>query len=180
MAELTVLSKNDKTLLEMGLRAPLAVVRVAGVIDEDINFSVVAGMLKELGPSVQGIRFDLGEVTRMNSCGVREWLLLLERLPQAMKIIFSAVPEHFIEQANMIPNVFGRKTNHVETFFAPYHCSTCGRDQSCMLEPAGVTFSPTGDVLKAPALKCEKCGGILAFDWVEEEYFAFLKRVSHE
>src|SRR4051794_39383264 len=116
----TVLDETGKVRLELEADGDAALIRPVGVIDEDVNFSVIIQTLSQMQPPVKRLQFDMGHVSRMNSCGVREWILLMERISAATPIAFLNVNELFIEQANMIPGMFGKKGS-VLSFMSPYH-----------------------------------------------------------
>src|SRR6202030_562177 len=103
-----ILTQNTKTRLELDLVGNAATFRPIGVIDEDINFSIVISTMEQVGVDKYEFRFDLGHIDRINSCGVREWLLLMERLPPSARYSFLNVGELMVEQANMISGIFGR------------------------------------------------------------------------
>ena len=175
MSTTSVLAENGKIRLEMEISGGIVTIRPVGVIDEDTNFSVILSFITELGASMQLLQFDLGHVSRMNSCGVREWLLLMERLGSQTAYRFVNVSELIVEQANMIPNMFGRKGTQVLSFQAPYHCGNCDNDVAVLIEPKQIIYEGARPV--PPKLTCRKCAGTLEFGWLEEEYFAFLKRI---
>ncbi|MGZ3688323.1 MAG: hypothetical protein ACXWPM_09375 [Bdellovibrionota bacterium] len=170
---------NAQTLLDKGkvkiLQEPAApgnyTFKVSGVVDEDTDFGVIA---KVLGPGPATLHFDLGGITRINSCGVREWLLLLEKLGADRKLVIETVSLILIEQANMIPNLLGKKGTPVLSFQAPYRCNSCNKEVTTLLRPEHVR-KPDGS-FAAPEMKCPTCSKTLEFDWMEEEFFNFLRR----
>jgi hypothetical protein len=148
------------------------VVRPVGVINEDINFSPVLKHLTELNASNLRVKFDLGSIERMNSCGVREWLMFVERLPSTCEKSFVNVNEVWVDLANIVPGLLGKGASRVRSFKAPYFCERCKEVKQCLLIPADVAHEEGR--AKAPARKCEKCGSALLFESLEEEYFRFL------
>lgn len=175
MAETITLAQSAKIRLELEIVGKTATFRPIGTVDEDINFSVVLTSLEQLGPDNYEFRFDLGRIDRINSCGVREWLLLMERLPATTRYTFANVNELMIEQANMISGILGRKGTPVTTFQAPYRCDHCKTDVPVMLEPKHIKVEDDSPV--APPVNCPTCAKPLTFDWLEDEYFAFIKRL---
>ncbi|MCM2323822.1 MAG: hypothetical protein NDJ90_11235 [Oligoflexia bacterium] len=174
MATLTILDENQKLRIEMEREAAEAVIRPVGIIDEDMNSSVITQAITA-SPPVQQLTLDLGHVSRMNSCGVREWILLMERLSTHPSCKIVNANELFVEQANMIPGIFGKKGVKVLSFQAPYRCGACARDIVKVLTPEQV---PVVDGQPhAPQYTCEKCSKPLEFDWAEDEYFAFVRRL---
>jgi anti-anti-sigma regulatory factor len=79
-------------------------VRLAGVIDED-------SALDEAGRQVRPgeiLAIDTSEVTRINSCGVREWVNWLSRLEaQGARVVLVGCSVHIVDQINMVHNFVG-------------------------------------------------------------------------
>lgn len=178
MSSAHALYETSKLRLEMETDGVSVIVRPVGTIDEDVNFSVVLDSLSRLGSALKLIQFDMSMITQMNSCGVREWLLFMERLPQNVRVVFLNANEIFIEQANMISNVLGKKGTQLVEFQAPYHCSQCNADYVMLIKPSQVKFED--GIPQPPAFKCAKCSTALNFDSIEEEYFGFIKRLPKE
>jgi len=175
MVETKVLFDNKKMRLELQIADGFAKLCFSGVIDEDVNFSLILDKVAELGATLKMLQFDLGRIERMNSCGVREWLLLMERMPVSTPREFVNVAQVFVEQANMIPSMFGKKGTRVLSFQAPYQCSQCNQERSIEIRPHQVKYNQQTPI--APEYKCDTCGKKLDFDWLEDEYFSFLKRL---
>lgn len=173
MAETIMLAQSPKMRLEFEIAGKMATFRPVGVVDEECNFSVVLTKIEQMGPANFEFRFDLGHIQRINSIGIKEWLLLMERMPPVARYSFVNVSELMVEQANMISGIFGRPGTPVHNFQAPYHCDTCNKDLVIMLEPKQVTYVDGSPV--APRMTCPTCAAPLTFDWLEDEYFAFVK-----
>ena len=170
----TILTETPKLRIEMEVEGSTVTVRPVGTIDEDVNFSVVLNLINEFGPGMQLLQFDLGRVTRLNSCGVREWLLFMEKLGTRVKVAFLSVGERFIEQANMIPNTFGRKGTPVLSFYAPYFCPQCKTESMAILKPSDVKHAGDGSYIP-PVVSCRQCNSMMDFDSIISEYFGFLQ-----
>src|SRR6185437_6374731 len=127
-----ILHDTGKLRIEYQLEGTVLKLRPVGLIDEDVNFSVVLDLLSDLKGAAKMIQFDLGHVTALNSCGVREWLLFMERLNGVINCAFINVTEVFIDQANMITNLFGRSANPILSFHAPYHCPQCNSETTML------------------------------------------------
>lgn len=176
MANKKVLAESEKFRLEVEEQGDRVLIRPVGVVDEEINFTPILDAAEGKGTTKPAIiRFDMGHVTRINSCGVREWIIMIDRVSSQMKCEFENANELFIEQANMVPGMFGRKGSVLHTFQAPYHCVNCNSDVVLTLEPKQVKIVDGQPV--APESKCSRCSRPLEFDWLEEEYFAFVKRI---
>lgn len=156
-----------------------ALMRPVGFINEDVNFGAIIQEVVELlrlAPDADGkncVNFDLSGVDRINSCGVREWLLFLQKLQTSMRIRFGHVNELFVEQANMIPDILGAKGTGVDCVEVPYYCEACDCRVSRYLPIDEIRSVRESGV---PPVPCEKCGGQTELDALEDEYFRFLSR----
>jgi hypothetical protein len=139
-------------------------VELKGEIDENAEFS-------ELGRALRGARveLDLEGITRINSCGVREWVNFVRDL-EVKRLTFDRCSPSVVGQINAIYNFRGDA--EVRSFFAPYVCEACHADEYKLLEPA-VHF-PDRLRPSVPAFRCARCDGPLVFDELPERYFAFL------
>lgn len=147
--------------------------RPIGWINEDVNFASILKLLSEFGQEVRALCFDLGRVTQINSCGIREWLLFMERVQNRIPCSFLLVNEVFIEQANIVPNLLGKTGTPVFAFHAPYFCAKCNTRITVELKSNALDIESGS--FTAPPFKCQKCSSALEFDAIEEEYFAFLR-----
>lgn len=172
-AETILLWDGEKLKIEAWVESDTTTFRLQGALDEDTNFSVVLEFLKSLQHIPEQIRFELGKVRAMNSCGVREWLLFMERLGPTTRLSFASLSEALVEQANIISGLLGRGHTTIESFQAPFHCPQCSKGYWMLLKPAQVGFGPAGPEL--PAVSCPRCGTKLQFDSLEQEYFEFLR-----
>jgi hypothetical protein len=151
-------------------------VGVFGTVDEDANFSGLLKRISSAQPAANWLRFDLSGIQRINSCGVREWILFMERLGNAFELRYHSINELFAEQASIVSGMFGKGKIVVETFQAPYACQQCDRTVLKILTPKEVLKSD-GDIV-APDFVCETCQSPLEFDWIADEYFGFLRVVQ--
>src|SRR6266542_412969 len=89
-------------------------VELRGEIDENADFS-------ELRHSLRGeVELMLEGITRINSCGVREWVNFVRSLTQVRSLVFSRCSPPVVLQLNNIFNFRGRA--RVISFMAPYVC----------------------------------------------------------
>ena len=117
---------------------------------------------------------DVGGVERINSHGVRLWILLIRRIRAAKVVIhFSAVSEAFIEQATTVSEILGEAGTAVDSFQAPYSCPKCKTRVLLVLQTGAVDFKKT--MFNPPAARCDRCGGPAQFDALENDYLLFLK-----
>ena len=140
-------------------------VALTGVIDE-------ASFLAELLPSGPGrLRLDLAGVTFINSLGVREWIRFLANAAAAgVRIELARVSEPLIQQLNMI--LAARGQAEVLSFYAPYACDACGREESLLIELAQHRARLVAG--EAPPAHCPECGAMMAFNDFPQRYFLFL------
>lgn len=137
-------------------------VNLEGIIDEDANFDKI----KDLG--MNQFVFDFNNVTMINSCGIREWIKYLNELG-AVKVSYINCPQIIIEQINMVHG-FIKKNTLVESFYAPYFCTSCDTGKKILLKNVEVSGN------KPPLKFCNTCNGDLEFDAIEKQYFSFLSQ----
>lgn len=114
------------------------------------------------------IHLHLREVGNFNSCGIREWIHLINDLSRLGSLTFHECSVSAIDQINMVPSSLGGGT--VRSFHAPYYCS-CGREHTKLINVR--EHEDQLKQLRAPEFICE-CGQMLEFDALEESYFQFL------
>ena len=117
------------------------------------------------------LALDLGAITFINSLGVRDWIRMQSEATKAgLRIELRRVSEVIIHQLNMI--IATRGTSRVISFFAPYACDACGREESLLVD--AVAHAAELATLQPPAMKCPECGAQMAFNDFPERYFSFL------
>jgi eukaryotic-like serine/threonine-protein kinase len=139
---------------------------LSGSIDE-------TSALVELLARAQGglLVLDLAGVTFINSLGVRDWIRMQsEASRQHIAIELRRVSEPIIHQLNMI--IATRGSSRVASFYAPYACDACGREESLLIDVAANAVGLAN--LVAPAMPCPECGAQMAFNDFPERYFSFL------
>jgi len=153
MSRLTVTPQGDALML-------------AGSIDE------TADLMGLLGQARGGrLALDLGGVTFINSLGVRDWIRMQATATQhGLAIELRRVAEVVIHQLNMI--IATRGTARVTSFFAPYACDRCGREDSLLVDAMASAAGLAR--LEPPPMTCPECGGPMAFNDFPERYFSFL------
>ncbi|MDB4955306.1 MAG: hypothetical protein JWO36_2875 [Myxococcales bacterium] len=139
---------------------------LAGSIDEtaklaDLVHRATAGRLV----------LDLSGVTFINSLGVRDLIRLQAAAQQArIAVELRRVSEPIVHQLNMIIATRGNAT--VVSFFAPYACDACGREESLLID--ALAYGKQLARLEPPPMKCPECGAQMAFNDFPERYFSFL------
>jgi len=137
-------------------------IELIGMIDEDSIFDKIKNL------KMNKYIFDFNKISMINSCGIREWIKYLQEL-EGMEIKYQNCPQIIIEQVNMVHG-FIRKGIVVESFFAPYFCTTCDTDKKILLKNSEIIDS------KAPVKQCNTCRNDLEFDAIEKQYFSFLSQ----
>ena len=114
---------------------------------------------------------DLGGVTFINSLGVRDWIRMQTTAQRAGVVIeLRRVAEPLVHQLNMI--VATRAASQVVSFFAPYTCDSCGREDSLLID--AVAHAGELAAQRPPVMACRECGGPMEFNDFPERYFSFL------
>jgi hypothetical protein len=139
---------------------------LGGAIDE-------AAALHELpGRARNGaLVLDLAAVTFINSLGVRDWIRMQAAAQQGhLNVELRRVAEPLVHQLNMIIATRGNAT--VSSFFAPYQCDNCGREESLLIDAIANADRLTR--LEPPPMACPECKSQMAFNDFPERYFSFL------
>jgi anti-anti-sigma regulatory factor len=135
------------------LRAQLAggVLVLAGGIDDHAGLDK---LVAQLGPDVV---IDLGDVRRISSLGVREWVHFMRQLA-GRKVTFRRCSPPVIEQ---MTSVLGfRGSAKVESVLAPYACAACDATRLEVIRSAS-EFAADGT---PPKHSCPTCGASMEFD----------------
>jgi hypothetical protein len=139
---------------------------LAGAIDES------AALHELIGRAADGrLALDLGGITFINSLGVRDWIRMQAAAQKAnLAVELRRVAEPLVHQLNMI--IATRGNARVTSFFAPYACDACGREESLLID--AVTNAASLAKLEPPPMPCPECGAQMAFNDFPERYFSFL------
>jgi len=89
-----------------------------------------------------------------------------------IKVELRRVSEPIVHQLNMI--VATRGTATVASFYAPYACDSCGREDSLLID--AIRNQVQLERLQAPPMACPECKSNMAFNDFPERYFSFLAR----
>ena len=139
---------------------------IAGAIDES------AALHELLGRATRGqLVLDLSGVTFINSLGVRDWIRMQAAAQKAgLAVELQRVAEVLVHQLNMI--IATRGNARVTSFFAPYACDACGREESLLID--AVTYAAMLAHLQPPPMTCPECHAAMVFNEFPERYFSFL------
>jgi ABC-type transporter Mla MlaB component len=135
----------------------------SGDLDETVDFA-------ELRRGLSGaVVFDLGDIRRIDSAGVREWISFMRELPAVEPLVFTRCSPSFVTQLNLIFNFHGHAK--IESFLAPYVCMSCDREEEKLLD---VSDFPDGHGETMPDFACTKCKQPMEFDDLPSRYTFFL------
>jgi len=138
-------------------------ITLKGTIDEEADFREVFSNLKP------NVIVNLEEIRMINSCGVREWINTVTKIPTTSAIRFDRCAPRIVEQINYVANFLG--SGEVTSFYAPYFCVKCKAEVNVLLNVKDLIKNKP---VRAPEQRCPTCKGPLEFDDIEEEYFSFL------
>ena len=145
-------------------RDDVGYVKLSGVIDEDNE-------LADLTENIPGsmVVIELGEVERINSCGVRDWVNWLSALEaKGADIVLIKCSPAIVAQINLVNNFTGNGS--VKSFYVPYFCPECDEEKVLLSEAAEMGPPPH----EPPVCRCDGCDLVMDFDDMPDSYFAFL------
>jgi hypothetical protein len=142
----------------------MSYVKLGGVIDEDNELSDLVDKI----PSGTAV-IDLGEIERINSCGVRDWVNWLTKLEgNGTRSVLVECSPAIVAQINLVNNFTG--SGVVKSFYVPYFCPECD-EEKVLLVDAGDMGPPPHE---PPTCRCDECDLVMDFDDMPDSYFAFL------
>ncbi len=149
---------------DMRKEGGILVVRLAGRMTETFKGAALAKQLEG------DVLLDLGDVERVTSFGVREWLQMVQEAePRVKRLYLARCAEPIVNQMSMIRRFSG--DGHIVSFHAPYACEVCSTQFERLVDCEHDAEAITKGV--APAANCPRCGGIGAFDDDARTYFGF-------
>ena len=149
--------------LTVEMQAQHAVVTLEGQVDETCH---LAEELPAPGPTLD---LNCAKINRINSTGVKKWMLYLQGIMKKTQIRFLEISPAMVEQFNLISN-FGAN-GEVVSILLPYECGKCSQGFS-VVKTVPELKKAHGELGKE---KCPKCGDLeCEFDDLPEEYLQFL------
>jgi anti-anti-sigma regulatory factor len=145
-------------------RGDVSYVKLGGVIDED---NELADLVDKIPTGTAVI--DLGEIERINSCGVRDWVNWLSKLENngTRSVLVECSPA-IVAQINLVNNFTGNGV--VKSFYVPYFCPECDEEKVLLVEANDMGPAPH----EPPTCRCDECDLVMDFDDMPDSYFAFL------
>ena len=139
---------------------------LAGSIDESSELDALLDRAQR-----GALVLDLAGVTFINSLGVRDWIRMLAAAARrTIAIELRRVSEPIIHQLNII--IATRGSARVRSFYAPYACDACGREESLLVDVDA--YGAQLAKLVPPPMTCPECRSAMAFNDFPERYFSFL------
>lgn len=144
----------------------LTYVKLSGTIDEDNELAPLSGRVRG-----EMAIIDLAGVRDINNCGVRDWVRCLESLEerQIIVVLVECSPA-IVSKLNTVSNFI--ENGYVKSFYVPYFCQACDMEKALLVD---MDEFRGGGAVVTPTCRCDSCDGIMAFDAMEETYFAFIK-----
>jgi anti-anti-sigma regulatory factor len=131
---------------------------LSGDISEETDFEPI---LQIAGPIV----LDLAGISRINSCGVREWINFVVHLRQGgRQLILERCAPVVVTQLNTIYNFTGG--GQVRSVLGPYYCPACDREEYHLID---LTASET----VPDQIPCPDCEAGMEFEDLQDQYLAF-------
>lgn len=132
-------------------------ITISGRIDDYTHLQVLASKVGS-GEVV----IDTGEVTFVNSVGMREWIRLIRALRESGRAVrLERVADVLMTQMNLIAELRGAVT--ISSFHAQYLCPTCGAEAAPLVDAT------------LPPVPCSECGAAMELADFPERYLTIFK-----
>ena len=134
----------------------LTCLKLAGTIDESFDGKRLAGSV-----DAATLVLDLGEVRKISSFGIREWVDFIGALgARGVALYLVECTPKVVDQLNMVANFAG--PGRVYSFYLPYHCDYCDRDDRVLWQ-----VDRDHEAIRAgkpPQRACGHCGELQYFN----------------
>ena len=131
-----------------------------GFITENSDLSFLESLSGE-------VIINFKDVTRINSCGIRDWVVGISKA-KIDKLIFEDCPVIIIKQINAVPAFQG--ACKITSFYSPFYCDACDKEETVLIKTD--TLGGNVDIKQ----KCPSCGGEMQLDVIPKQYFKFISR----
>lgn len=139
-------------------------IALTGCVNEASDFTPLT---RVPGPVV----IDLGDIERINSIGVRNWMYFVRACEAAgLVLTFERCPAIVVNQMSMITNFMGTRPR-VKSLLVPYFCSSCNHEHDELLGVASEATIPQ-------TLPCPKCKSQMQLDELPETYTEVLQALE--
>jgi hypothetical protein len=102
-----------KFSFEISQESNIVKVKIHGHLDEEFietEYSI---------PQACCVKFDLEKLENINSCGIREFINMLKKIPALTQVEYHNCPSFFVSQVNMVNGFLGANRELISVF-APY------------------------------------------------------------
>lgn len=142
-------------------------VALTGDINESSQFGGLLDTLK-----THRIVFNLKNVARINSVGVRQWIQFIDHLKSGGSVFsFEQCSVPFVAQMNMIRSFTA--DGLVKSVFAPFYCTDCNKEHPKLIDLARDAVPQLNEAVTCPA-----CGSSLEFDDLPEHFLTFTQSAT--
>ncbi len=145
------------------LDGDVRIIQIGGRITESFKGEAIARTM------VGRVILDLGEIHRITSFGVREWLAMFSAATNMTECYFARCSEAVVNQLTMIRAFDGGA--RVLSFFAPYLCEGCNKPFERLFD-FQVDHTEIGSMVPE-SVRCPRCNEPGRFDDDPRSYFAF-------
>ncbi len=156
--------KSSKLQVDKFAEGDVVCLRFSGVLDEDFDRHAMPTSNR---PATV---LHLGNVDRISSFGIREWVDYIEQLgKRTKKIVLVECSPKVMDQINMVANFAG--SGVVYSFKAPFHCDYCEHDEDML-----VRVDEEWEAIQRRKITrmCSECGQPASFDGDPVTYLASL------
>jgi anti-anti-sigma regulatory factor len=155
---------RGKLAIEKFSEGTITCLRFKGTIDEKFEGKKLAGTIK-----AKKLVLDLGQVDKISSFGVREWLSFISTVEKNVQqlVLINCTPK-VVNQINMVANFLGK--GMVFSFYAPYRCDDCDAEHLVLLNVDRDHESISK--MRAPERPCPSCGNPAYLDEDPVTFFA--------
>jgi anti-anti-sigma regulatory factor len=141
-------------------------VKLTGALMEDTDFQPLLERVR-----TAEVHLDLGGITRINSCGVRDWIGFVRKLEDdGASVILERCPPVIVAQLVQVSGFSGR-AGRVESVLAPFYCKKCDAEK---LELLALNRPLEADLV----MSCPHCKSPMGLDDYEDLYRPFTSGAS--
>jgi anti-anti-sigma regulatory factor len=155
---------RTKLSIEKFSEGTITCLRFRGVVDEKFEGKKLASTVK-----AKKLVLDLGQVEKISSFGVREWLTFIATVEKSVQqiVLINCTPK-VVNQINMVANFLGKGL--VFSFYAPYRCDDCDTEHLVLLNVD--RDHEAISKMRAPERPCPSCGNPAFLDEDPVTFFA--------
>lgn len=135
-----------------------------------INEDAKAALAQVIGRIAERAILDLGGVSYLNSCGIRDWAYFLKTVKKGRELVLDRCVDEVVRTMNMVISFHGNLP--VRSLSRVYGCPHCQHEQVEAFVD-GVHYK-RGEMPRIPEMKCQRCGKTTEPFESDEEFFSFL------